>query len=165
MRAAQAPRHRPSRAFAPSPLSLHTVALSLAALSFLLLRRANQVQPRLHIIMAMSRVSVREAKTALNQAASMATVFRDASELALEREISFVIEKLREIGPLLDSLVALLGGRMNATVQQEEEEASSRAGSSQQNSGVMRQAWKKWEHIEGMTAFLNRLLRAAWAGR
>ena len=28
---------------------------------------------------------------------------------------------------------------------------------------VLRQAWKKWEHIEGSTAFLICLLRAAWS--
>ena len=72
------------------------VALSLAALSLLLLRRANQVQPRLHIIMSGGKVSSREAKTALNSAANMAEVFRDAGELALERELNFVCEELRK---------------------------------------------------------------------
>ena len=38
----------------------------------------------MHIIMAMSKVSSREAKTALNAAASMAEVFRDADSAAPE---------------------------------------------------------------------------------
>ena len=71
------------------------------------------------------KVSSREAKTALNSAATMAEVFRDAGSLALERELNFVCEELRKNEPLLyrlsgylkdDSLVALLDGRMNATV-------------------------------------------------
>ena len=109
------------------PLSFHTVALSLAVLSLLLLRRANQVQPRLHIIMSGGKVSSRDARTALNYAATMAEVFRDAGELAQERELNFVCEELRENEPLLyrlsgylkdGSLVALLDGRRNATVQE-----------------------------------------------
>ena len=116
----------------PSPFTPR-VALSLAALSLLLLRRANQVQPRLHIIMSGGRVSSREAKTALNSAANMAAVFRDAGELSLERELAFVCEQLRKNEPLLyrlsgylkdDSLVALLDGRMNATVEQNDEALS-----------------------------------------
>ena len=76
--------------------------------------------------MAMSKVGSREAKTALNAAASMATIFRDAGELAKERELQFVIQKLSENDSLLfrlsgflkdDSLIALLDGRMNATMQ------------------------------------------------
>ena len=130
MRAAQAPRHRSRRAFA----SLHSaftprVALRLAALRLAAsrLEAFSLVQP--HIIMAMSKVSSREAKTALNAAASMAEVFRDAGELAKERELQFVIEKLSENDSLLyrvsgflkdDSLIALLDGRMNATVQQDD---------------------------------------------
>ena len=162
MRAAQAPRHRSRRAFAhpPSPFTPR-VALSLAALSLLLLRRANQVQPRLHIIMSGGRVSSREAKTALNSAANMAAVFRDAGELSLERELTFVCEQLRKNEPLLyrlsgylkdDSLVALLDGRMNATVGQDNA-GSSRGKSSKPTNGVLRQAWKKWEHIEGSRPF------------
>ena len=117
----------------PSPFTPR-VALSLAALSLLLLRRADQVQPRLHIIMSGGRVSSREAKTALNSAANMAAVFRDAGELSLERELAFVCEQLRKNEPLLyrlsgylkdDSLVALLDGRMNATVEQNDEALSS----------------------------------------
>ena len=74
-------------------------------------------------------MSSREAKTALNSAATMAEVFRDAGELALERELNFVCEELRKNEPLLyrlsgylkdDSLVALLDGRMNATVDQKD---------------------------------------------
>ena len=76
--------------------------------------------------MSGERVSSREAKTALDSAAAMAVVFRDAGELALERELNFVCEELRKNEPLLyrlsgylkdDSLVALLDGRMNATVE------------------------------------------------
>ena len=78
---------------APSPFKPR-VALSLAALSLLLLRRANQVQLRLQKNMAMSKVSSREARTALNSAATMAEVFRDAGELALERELKFVCDEL-----------------------------------------------------------------------
>ena len=116
------------------------------------------------------KVSSREAKTALNSAATMAEVFRDAGELALERELNFVCEELRKNEPLLyrlsgylkdDSLVALLDGRMNATVGQDNG-GSSRGKGSKPTSGVLRQAWKKWEHIEGVTAFLICLLRAAW---
>ena len=78
--------------------------------------------------MSGGKVSSREAKTALNSAATMAEVFRDAGELALERELNFVCEKLRKNEPLLyrlsgylkdDSLVALLDGRMDATVGQD----------------------------------------------
>ena len=74
-------------------------------------------------------MSSREATTALNSAANMAEVFRAAGELALERELNFLCEQLRKNEPLLyrlsgylkdDSLVALLDGRMNATVGQEE---------------------------------------------
>ena len=120
--------------------------------------------------MSGGRVSSREAKTALNSAANMAAVFRDAGELSLERELAFVCEQLRKNEPLLyrlsgylkdDSLVALLDGRMNATVGQENG-GSSRGKGSKPTSGVLRQAWKKWEHIEGVTAFLICLLRAAW---
>ena len=115
-------------------------------------------------------MSSREAKTALNSAATMAEVFRDAGELALERELNFVCEELRKNEPLLyrlsgylkdDSLVALLDGRMNATVGQESAALSHGKGS-KPTIGVLRQAWKKWEHIDGATAFLNCLLRAAW---
>ena len=75
--------------------------------------------------MSGGKVSSREAKTALNSAATMAEVFRDAGTLALERELTFVCEELRKNEPLLyrlsgylkdDSLVALLDGRMDATV-------------------------------------------------
>ena len=120
--------------------------------------------------MSHSKVSSREARTASNSAATMAEVFRDAGELALEREINFVCEKLRQNEPLLyrlsgylkdDSLVALLDGRMNATVGQDNG-GSSRGKGSKPTNGVLRQAWKKWEHIEGVTAFLICLLRAAW---
>ena len=116
------------------------------------------------------KVSSREAKTALNSAATMAEVFRDAGELALERELNFVCEKLRKNEPLLyrlsgylkdDSLVALLDGRMSATVEQNNGGANREKGS-KPTSKVLRQAWKKWEHIEGVTAFLICLLRAAW---
>ena len=78
-------------------------------------------------------MSSREAKTALNSAANMAAVFRDAGELSLERELTFVCEQLRKNEPLLyrlsgylkdDSLVALLDGRMNATVEQNDEALS-----------------------------------------
>ena len=84
--------------------------------------------------MSGGRVSSREAKTALNSAANMAAVFRDAGELSLERELTFVCEQLRKNEPLLyrlsgylkdDSLVALLDGRMNATVEQNDEALSS----------------------------------------
>ena len=84
--------------------------------------------------MSGGRVSSREAKAALNSAANMAEVFRDAGELALERELNFVCEQLRKNEPLLyrlsgylkdDSLVALLDGRMNATVEQNDEALSS----------------------------------------
>ena len=80
--------------------------------------------------MSGGRVSSREAKTALNSAANMAAVFRDAGELSLERELTFVCEQMRKNEPLLyrlsgylkdDSLVALLDGRMNATVEQNDE--------------------------------------------
>ena len=154
----------------PSPFTPR-VALSLAALSLLLLRRADQVQPRLHIIMSGGRVSSREAKTALNSAANMAAVFRDAGELSLERELAFVCEQLRKNEPLLyrlsgylkdDSLVALLDGRMNATVEQNNEVLSSETSKTKQFTNVLRQAWKKWEHIEVAQAFLISLLRAAW---
>ena len=120
--------------------------------------------------MSGGRVSSREAKTALNSAANMAAVFRDAGELSLERELTFVCEQLRKNEPLLyrlngylkdDSLVALLDGRMNATVGQDNG-GSSRGKGSKPTSGVLRQAWKKWEHIEGSQAFLISLLRAAW---
>ena len=120
--------------------------------------------------MAMSKVSSREAKTALNAAASMASVFRDAGELAKERELKFVCEQLSNNETLLfrlsgllkdDSLIALLDGRMNATVQKDDEGPGS-GKSPKPASAVVRQAWKKWEHIEGATSFLNRLVRAAW---
>ena len=141
MRAAQASKHRSRRAFAP-PLSPFTprVALSLAALSLLLLRRANQVQPRLQRIMSGGKVSSREAKTALKSAGNMAEVFRDAGELALERELNFVCENLRKNEHLLyrlsgylkdDSLVALLDGRMSATVEQNNEGATVKKAQSQ----------------------------------
>ena len=80
--------------------------------------------------MSGGKVSSREAKTALNAAASMAEIFRDAGELAKERELQFVIQKLSENESLLfrlsgflkeDSLIALLDGRMNATVEQNNE--------------------------------------------
>ena len=86
------------------------------------------MQPKLHIIMSGGKVSSREAKTAFNSAATMAEVLRDAGELALEREFHFVCEELRKNQPWLyrlsgylkdDSLVALLDGRMNATVGQD----------------------------------------------
>ena len=63
----------------------------------------------------------------------MAAVFRDAGELSLEGELNFVCEQLRKNEPLLyrlsgylkdDSLVALLDGRMNATVEQNDEALS-----------------------------------------
>ena len=139
MRAAQAPRHRSRRAFAPIHSAFTPrVALRLAALRLAALRLEafSLVQP--HIIMAMSKVSSREAKTALNAAASMASVFRDAGELAKERELQFVIEKLSENDTLLfrlggflkdDSLIALLDGRMNATVQQDDGGSGSGKGS------------------------------------
>ena len=121
--------------------------------------------------MSGGRVSSREAKTALNSAANMAAVFRDAGELSLERELTFVCEQLRKNEPLLyrlsgylkdDSLVALLDGRMNATVEQNDEALSREKNKNNQNGKVLRQAWKKWEHIEGSQAFLISLLRAAW---
>ena len=108
--------------------------------------------------MSGGKVSSREAKTALNSAATMAEVFRDAGELALERELNFVCEELRKNEPLLyrlsgylkdDSLVALLDGRMNATVEQNGEALSREKNKNNQNGKVLRQAWKKWEHIEG----------------
>ena len=83
--------------------------------------------------MSGGRVSSREAKTALNSAANMAAVVRDAGEFSLERELNFVCEQLRKNEPLLyrlsgylkdDSLVALLDGRMNATVEQKNEALS-----------------------------------------
>ena len=82
--------------------------------------------------MSHSKVSSREARTASNSAATMAEVFRDAGELALERELKFVCDELRKNEPLLyrlsgylkdDSLVALLDGRMNATVERDNEVA------------------------------------------
>ena len=162
MRAAQPSKHRPRRAFAPPPSPFAPrVALSLAALSLLLLRRANQVQPRLHIIMSGGKVRSREAKTALNSAANMADVFRDAGELALERELNFICEQLRNNEPLLyrgggylndDSLVALLEGRMNATVEHNNEGGNREQGSTP-NCKVLRQAWKKWEQIGGPRFF------------
>ena len=106
--------------------------------------------------MTHGKVSSREAKTALNSAATMVGVFRDAGELALERELNFVCEQLRKNEPLLyrlsgylkdDSLVALLDGRMNATVEQNNE-GSNRGKGPKPTNGVLRQAWKKWEHIE-----------------
>ena len=109
------------------------------------------------MIMAMSKVSSREAKTALNAAASMAEVFRDAGDLAKERELKFVCDQLSNNETLLfrlsgflkdDSLIALLDGRMNATVQQDDGVSSNGKGS-KPTSGVLRQAWKKWEHLEG----------------
>ena len=75
-------------------------------------------------------MSSREAKTALNSVANMAAVFRDAGELPIERELEFVCEQLRNNEALLyrlsgylndESLVALLDGRMNATVEQDDE--------------------------------------------
>ena len=71
------------------------------------------------------KVSSREAKTALKSAGNMAEVFRDAGELPIERELDYVCEQLRDNEVLLyrlsgylkdDALVALLDGRMNATV-------------------------------------------------
>ena len=114
------------------PLPLHSdftprVALRLAALSFAALRLATLSLVHPHIIVAMAKVSSREAKTALNAATSMAEVFRDAGELSRQREIKFVCEQLRNNEDLLfrlsgylkdDSVVALLDGRMHATVQQ-----------------------------------------------
>ena len=126
MRAAQAPRHRSRRAFAPIHSAFTPrVALRLADLRLAAsrLEAVSRVQP--HIIMAMSKVGSREAKTALNAAASMAEIFRDAGELAKERELQFVIQKLSEHDSLLfrlsgflkeDSLIVLLDGRMNATM-------------------------------------------------
>ena len=120
--------------------------------------------------MSGGKVSSREAKTALNSAATIADVFRDAGTLALERELTFVCEELRKNEPLLyrlsgylkdDSLVALLDGRMDATVAQDNEGSSSGKGSKPSN-GVLRQAWRKWEHIQEFTRFLICLLRAAW---
>ena len=119
--------------------------------------------------MSGGKVSSREAKAALNSAATMVEVFRDAGELALERELNFVCEELRKNEPLLyrlsgylkdDSLVALLDGRMNATVARDNEGSSSGKGSKPSN-GVLRQAWRKWEHIWEVTRFLICLLRAA----
>ena len=116
--------------------------------------------------MSGGKVSSREAKTALNSAATMAEVFRDAGELALERELNFVCEELRKNEPLLyrlsgylkdDSLVALLDGRMNATVGQDNG-GSSRGKGSKPTSGVLRQAWKKWEHIQGGHAIFEQPL-------
>ena len=87
----------------------------------------------------------------------MASVFRDAGELAKERELQFVIQKLSENDTLLsrlggfikdDSLIALLDGRMDATVGQEGG-ALSRGGGPKPTGGVLRQAWKTWEHIDG----------------
>ena len=121
--------------------------------------------------MSGGKVSSREAKTALKSAGNMAEVFRDAGELALERELSFVCEELRKNEPLLyrlsgylkdDSLVALLDGRMNATVEQNNEALSRGKTQTKQITKVLRQAWKKWEHIEVVPAFLICLLRAAW---
>ena len=115
----------------------------------------------LQIIMSGGKVSSREAKTALKSAGNMAEVFRDAGELALERELNFVCEQLRKNEPLLyrlsgylkdDSLVALLDGRMSATVEQNNEGANREKGS-KPTSKVLRQAWKKWEHIEGSRPF------------
>ena len=121
--------------------------------------------------MAMSKVSSHEAKTALNAAASMAEVFRDAGELAKERELKFVCEQLSNNETLLfrlsgllkdDSLIALLDGRV------ERHRATRLWGfrqwtkGSKPTSGVLRQAWMKWEYIDGVTAFVHRLLRAAW---
>ena len=108
-------------------------------------------------------MSSREAKTALNSAANMAEVFRGAGELAPEPELNFVCEKLRKNEPLLyrlsgylkdDSLVALLDGRMNATVERKNE-GSNREKGSKPTSKVLRQAWKKWEHIEGVNGFFD----------
>ena len=116
------------------------------------------------------KVGAREAKTALNSAATMAEVLRDAGELAKERELQFVMQKLSENDSLLfrlsgflkeDSLIALLDGRMNATMQKYDE-GSGRVKGPKPASAVLRQAWKKWEHIEGSTTCLNSLLRAAW---
>ena len=107
--------------------------------------------------MSGGKVSSREAKTALNSAATMAEVFRDAGTLALERELTFVCEELRKNEPLLyrlsghlkdDSLVALLDGRMNATVARDNEGSSSGKGSMPSN-GVLRHAWKRWNYIDG----------------
>ena len=101
--------------------------------------------------MSGGKVSSREAKTALNSAATMAEVFRDAGDLALERELAFVCEELRKNEYLLyrlsgylkdDSLVALLDGRMNATVGQDNVGSSS-GKDPKPTSGVLRQAWKK----------------------
>ena len=100
----------------------------------------------MHIIMSGGKVSSREAKAALNSAATMAEVFRDAGDLALERELNFVCEELRKNEPLLyrlsgylkdDSLVALLDWRMNATVARAIEGSSSGKGSKPSN-GVLR---------------------------
>ena len=105
--------------------------------------------------MSGGKVSSREAKTAVNSAATMGEVFRDAGELALERELNSVCEELRRNEPSLyslsghlkdDSLVALLDGRMNATVGRGYE-SSSNGKSSKPSNGVLRQAWRKWEHI------------------
>ena len=76
--------------------------------------------------MSGGKVSSREAPTALNPAANMAAVFRDAGEISMERELDFVCERLRNNEALIylssgylkdDSLVELLGGRMHATVE------------------------------------------------
>ena len=117
-----------------------------------------------------AKVSSREAMAALESAVCMAEVSRDAGELAVERELDYICTELRKNEPLLyrlsvylkdDSLVALLDGRMNATVGRVNEVFSSGKCSKPSN-GVLRQAWRKWEHIQEFTRFLVCLLRAAW---
>ena len=112
----------------------------------------------------------REAKAALESAGRMANVFRDACEIAVERELDYICGELRNNEPLLyrlsgylkdDTLVALLDGRMNATVD-DEDKALSRASGSRPTIGILRISWKKWDHIQKEQKLLIRFQRAAW---
>ena len=116
--------------------------------------------------MSGSKVSKTEVKNAADAAASMAHVFRDASMIAVERELDYINTELRKNVPLMyalsgflkdDSLVALLEGRMGNTVAAADV-ASSRA-SGKGAFGVLRLSWKKWAHIQRETKLIILLLR------
>ena len=113
--------------------------------------------------MPRGKVTSREAKAALESAGRMANVFRDAGEIAVERELDYICGELRDNEPLLyrlsgylkdDTLVALLDGRMNATVDHEDK-ALSRASGSRPTLGILRISWKKWDHIKKETQIVD----------
>ena len=87
--------------------------------------------------MSGGKVSSREAKAALESTACMAEVLKCAGGLAVERELNYICGELRNNEPLIyrlsgylkdDSLVALLEGRMNATVPTEDVASKGRGG-------------------------------------